>query len=145
MIKELPDKWIRKAIFTTFDNTTVDGKVVRVYDFRQTGKNAVSTYVLQTTQSNTVDDGNKCEYLWESNILLEVVSSFDATNNTGSRLLADNVLDALKDALAGGITLDVASGLKVLSQTMTFPNDLITVTQNKNVFRKFLRLELKIK
>src|SRR5690606_2414173 len=113
--------------------------------FRQTGKTATSTYVLQTTQSNTVDDGNKCEYLWESNILLEVVSSFDATNNTGSRLLADNVLDALKDALASGITLDAASGLKVLSQTMTFPNDLVTVTQNKNVFRKFLRLELKIK
>jgi hypothetical protein len=40
--------------------------------------------------------------------------------------------------------LDVASGLVVQKQIQDFPNDIVTITENENIFRKLMRLELTI-
>ena len=146
MVKALPDKWIRKAIFDAIDGIVVDTYVIPCYDTFVTSdvnSDTPSHYVLMTSQSNEVDKGNKCEYDWDSSILLDIITSYDLPGNPGSRLLADNILEAVKDA-TNDLTLDVASGLTIINQIDSFPNDISTTTKKENIFRKFLRLELKI-
>jgi hypothetical protein len=149
MIKTLPDKWIRKAIFDVINNISVvdemsgDVLVVKCYDSRVMADNDVTQYVLMTTQTNTVDKSTKCGNRWESSILLDIVTTFNGAGNYGSRLLADNILDKVR-ALTDSLTLDVASGLEVVYQSQDFPNDLVTVTSTENIYRKFMRIELLI-
>jgi len=142
MDKVLPDKWIRKAISTAINNMVVDTKTIPCYDYRVTG-NAVKNYTLITTQSNEVDKSIKCGYRWESSVLIEVFSSYSASGNTGSRLLADNILNSVRD-LTKSLTLDVASGLEVIDLDQSFPNDLVATSNNENIYRKFIRIELLI-
>ena len=149
MIKTLPDKWIRKAIFDVVNNISVvdemsgDVLVVKCYDSRVMADNDITQYVLMTTQTNTVDKSTKCGNRWESSILLDIVTTFNGAGNYGSRLLADNILDKVR-ALTDSLTLDVASGLEVVYQSQDFPNDLVTVTSTENIYRKFMRIELLI-
>tara|TARA_R110000772_G_scaffold37589_3_gene89203 strand:- start:11707 stop:12147 length:441 start_codon:yes stop_codon:yes gene_type:complete len=146
MNKKLPDSYIRKAIFDVFNGSIVDGKTINVYDTRYTSNTSeLEGYVLMTTQANDVDY-NKCSDFWESDILLEVCTLYRNTSNVGSRLFADNILEALRLALQADLDLNFAvSGLTVDNQLMTFPNDLVTNLSNATLFRKFVRLELRIK
>ena len=146
MNKKLPDSFIRKAIFDVFNGTIVDGKTINVYDTRYTSNTSeLEGYVLMATQSNTIEY-NKCSDFWESDILLEVCTLYRSTSNVGSRLFSDNILEALRLALQPDLDLNFAvSGLTVDNQLMTFPNDLVTNLNNATLFRKFVRLELRIK
>ncbi len=144
MNKVLPDEWIRKAIFDLIDQITVDEETIFCYDTRITGPLDPDFYVIMSTQSNEVDKNNKCEYFWESEILLDIRAVYRIPGNTGSRLLVDNILDAVRD-LVKDITLDVSSGLEILNIRMSFPNDLNEVNENEIIYRKFLRLDLIIK
>ena len=144
MNKSLPDKHVRKAIYTAFNNTVVDGETVKVYDSLQTNlASNEKAYILMSSQGNDVE-GNKCESFYNSDILLEVCTWYKGTGNPGSRLLADNILDKLRDTLKGGIDIS-EGGLEVISQLMSFPNDLVSNLPNGTLIRKFLRLELVIK
>ena len=141
MIKELPDKWIRKAISNDFNNIEVEGKIIPVYDSRVTGPNISEQYVLMSTQSNLVQKTNKCEDFWNSIILLDIVSMYDLPGNPGSRLLADNICNQLRSTL-NTLELDAGSGLKIITSTMSTPNDLYFATKNQIVYRKFISLSL---
>ena len=94
-----------------------------------------------STQTNDVDKSNKCEDSYESSILLDVVTSYIGAGNIGSRLLADNIMDKVRE-LTNELTLDVSSGLTILRQAQNFPNDIATITPNQNIFRKLMRIEL---
>jgi len=142
MVKSLPDKYIRKAIYTAINGIVVDGEAILCYDSRVTGK-GVDNYTLMTTQTNSVDKRTKCGYDWQSSILIEVFTRYKLTGNTGSRLLADNILDEVR-SLTDSLTLDVASGLDIVTQIQSFPNDLITETTNEIIIRKFMRIEFLI-
>lgn len=144
MNKTLPDKWIRKAIFDAFNGTIIDGETVKVYDtFATTLDDNEKAYILMSAQGNDTE-ATKCEDFWESDILLEVCTWYKGVGNPGSRLLADNILESLRNTLHPGLDL-TAGGLVVQSQLMTFPNDIGTNLPNGTLFRKFLRLELRIK
>lgn len=143
MNKQLPDKWIRKAFSDACNGMVVDSVAIPVYDYRVTGDNAPANYVLMTTQSNQVNKLSQCGYVWESELLAEVFTTYSTTGNTGSRKFADNILNEVRDRVKN-IQLDVASGLKIDIRTFSFPNDLSTITQTKNVFRKFIRIQLTI-
>lgn len=143
MTKSLPDKYIRKAIYNAINNIVVDGKTIKCYDYRVTGKTIPDYYTIITTQTNQVIKSNKCENAWQSSVLIDVFTKYNGTGNTGSRLFADNILDAVKTA-TDNLTLDVASGLSIVWQTQSFPNDLVSLTKTENVFRKFLRIEFYI-
>lgn len=142
MNKPLADKWIRKAIKEAVNNIVVDGFTIPVFDTRVTNNN-VNHFILLSTQTSNVDKANKCESRWECSILLDIVTSYNGAGNTGSRLLADNILDKVRE-LTHKITLDDNSGLKVINQTQDFPNDIATITSTQNVFRKLMRIELTI-
>tara|TARA_R110000787_G_scaffold112981_1_gene221946 strand:+ start:1711 stop:2142 length:432 start_codon:yes stop_codon:yes gene_type:complete len=143
MNKILPDEHIRTAIYNAIDGIVVDGKTVNCYDTNVTGGTIPNQYVIMSTQSNEVDKANKCEYFWDSDILLDIVTIYQNTGNTGSRLLADRIANKVRE-LTNVLTLGT-SGLTVIYQKQSFPNDLSLQTENQNVFRKFIRISLKIK
>ena len=144
MDKSLPDKWIRKAIFALIDDIVVNSETIPCYDYRATGAYVPDYYTLMTVQSNEVDPNNKCEYFWDSEIVLDIITIYQRPGNTGSRLLADDILEAIRAAIQT-VQLDVASGLEIINRTHSYPNDLNFVSDNEIIFRKFLRLSLKIK
>ena len=141
MNKSLPDKHIRKAIFDLIDAIDVDGETIYCYDTRVTGELDPDFYVIMSTQSNIVDKSSKCGHNWDSDILLDVRAVYRLPGNVGSRLLVDNILDAVRD-LVKDIELDVLSGLTITRRTLDFPNDLNEVNESEIIYRKFLRLTL---
>ena len=173
MIKQLPDSWVRKAVYTAINNCSVvdpfdttvvylqdnqgnnvqdgDGNNIQVlntilipcYDSRVPTNGNKTRYILMSTQTNRVAKTNKCEDMYESSILLDIVTIYNGTGNTGSRALADNILDKVRE-LTNNLVLDVSSNLVVQRQTQDFPNDIVSITKNQNVFRKLMRLELTI-
>ena len=143
MIKQLPDKYIRKAVFDAVNNLVVDTLTIPAYDSRVSGNVIPQHFILMTTQTNQVNQMTKCGDVWESSILIDIVTTYDGSGNTGSRLLSDNILDAVRNA-TNNLVLDVASGLVVQKQIQDFPNDIVTITENENIFRKLMRLELTI-
>jgi hypothetical protein len=137
MDKALPDKWIRKALFDLID------PLYPIYDTRVTGVDQPNEYILMTTQTADVSKVNKCEYQWDSTILLDFVTIYPRGGNTGSRLAVDDMVDDVRQEISdNGIVLD--NGLTVIWYNLSFPNDITTVTQNEVVNRKFIRIELKI-
>ena len=142
MIKPLPDKWIRKAIFDVVNNIVVDGETIRCLDRRVTGSN-LDNYILLTVQSNEVDKSIKCGDRWESSILIEIYTRYLLTGNTGSRLFADNITDEVR-ALTDTLVLDPASGLTIVTQNQSFPDDLVDTDDSYMFYRKFIRKEFLI-
>lgn len=138
----LPDKYVRKAVYTALTGLNVDGNEISTYDSNTTGANPLY-YILMTTQTNNELDGSKCGRRWFSSILLDVVTRYDGAGNTGSRLLADNIAEAAR-LLIKDLVLEVGSGLLITQRTLNFPNDITTKTDTTNIFRKFIRLELEI-
>jgi hypothetical protein len=142
MVKTLPDKWIRKAVYDVVNNITVGGETIFCYDTRLTGKPR-DNYIILSTQSNEVDKRTKCSYDWQSSILIDIFTRYKLSGNTGSRLLADNIMDAVR-GLTDTLTLDVASGLTIVTQAQSFPSDLVVETSNEIIYRKLMRIEFLI-
>ena len=147
MNKSLPDKWVRKAVSDAIDGIVVGGYIIPCFDMKVTldaQKDDPRHYIIMSTQTNEVDKRNKCEWFWESTILLDIITAFPGAGNTGSRLLADNIVDAARSALQS-LTLDAGSGLEIITQTFSFPADIGVDTNAEVIYRKFIRLELTIK
>ena len=146
MDKNIPDKWVRKAIYTAINNMTVLDQLnsqslqVPCFDSRVPTNNYKDYYVLLTTQTNRVDKRTKCDYNWESSILLDIVTKYSGSGNPGTRLFSDNILDKARE-LTNNLVLDAASNLAVIRQTQDFPNDIVSFTPDENVFRKLMRIE----
>ena len=143
MIKRLPDKYIRQAVFNAINNLVVDTLTIPAFDSRVSGNVIPDHFILMTTQTSQVNQMTKCGDVWESSILIDVVTTYDGSGNTGSRLLSENILDAVRSA-TNNLVLDVSSGLVIQKQKQDFPNDIVTITENENIFRKLMRLELTI-
>ena len=143
MNKTLPDKWIRKAVYDAVNNIVVDTITIPCYDGRVVGNIIPDHFILLTTQTSSVDKANKTESRWESSILIDIVTTYKSSGNPIPRILADNILDAVRSA-TNNLVLDASCGLIIRNQTQDFPNDIITVSGNENIFRKLMRIELTI-
>ena len=138
MVSINPDKHIRKAIFDKINNIVVSGKIIPCYDSR--GTNAPSNYVLLTAQTKEVEKSTKCDYRWTTSILIEIYTKVTSSGNTGSRLLLNDIEQAVYTLLQPKITV---SGFVNLTQNITFEySGLETATDTENIFRSFLRLNL---
>lgn len=142
MNKQLPDKWVRKAVVVAVDGLIVDTNTIECYD-SFTGASSPLNYVLVTTQSNEVEKATKCEYQWRSSVLLEVVTRKTSVGNAGSRVMAENIMDAVRNA-TDTLALDVVSGMEIVNRRQSFPNDIIQRGDGEITVRKFLRIELLI-
>ena len=137
MVSINPDKHIRKAIFDKINNIVVSGKTIPCYDSRAT--NAFSNYVLLTAQTKEVLKETKCDYEWETSTLIEIYTKVSSSGNTGSRVLLNDIEQAVYTLLNPKLTV---SGFTTITQNITFENSLETVTESEIIFRSFLRLNL---
>ena len=140
MVSINPDKHIRKAIFDKINNIVVSGKTIPCYDSRAT--NAPSNYVLLTAQTKEVLKETKCDYEWETSTLIEIYTKVSSSGNTGSRLLLNDIEQAIYTLLNPKLTV---SGFTNITQNITFENSLETITDTEIIFRSFLRLNLTLK
>ena len=140
MVTINPDKHIRKAIFDKINNIVVSGKTIPCYDSRAT--NAPSNYVLLTAQTKEVLKETKCEYELETSTLIEIYTKVSSSGNTGSRLLLNDIEQAVYTLLNPKLTVP---GFTNITQNITFENSLETITDTEILFRSFLRLNLTLK
>jgi len=134
-----PDKWVRKAIYDACNDILVSGETIPVFDVQATNFSG-DHYILMSTQS---DDPifNKCGDGWNHSIVIDVITSF--RKNHGSRLLVDQILEAIVPLL-NGLTLDAGSSMTINRVQLQFPGDFTDLTEKKVFHRKILRLELDI-
>ena len=135
-----PDKHIRKAIFDKINNIVVSGKIIPCYDSRAT--NAPSNYVLLTAQTKEVLKETKCDYEWETSTLIEIYTKVSSSGNTGSRVLLNDIEQAIYTLLLPKLTVQ---GFTNITQNITFENSLETITDTEIIFRSFLRLNITLK
>ena len=64
MTKTYPDKYIRKAIYNKLNGIDVNGNTINCYDTRVVAPDYPQHYILMSSQLNTVDKNNKCEWFW---------------------------------------------------------------------------------
>ena len=143
MNKPLPDKWIRLAVSTALNGLVVDGKAITTYDTHVTSAENPSAYILMTTQTNIELKEKKCGSEWTSSILLDIVTRYPSTGNTGSRLFADNIANEVIQ-LTHNLALSPESELEIVWQNTNPENDLSQSTENEVIFRKLIRLEFRI-
>ena len=132
-----PDKFIRKAVSDLVNNIVVSGKTIPCYDSRAT--NAPSSYMLLTAQNKEVLKETKCDYEWETSTLIEIYTKVTSSGNTGSRVLLNDIEQAVYTLLNPKLTIQVFTNI---TQNITFENSLETVTESEIIFRSFLRLNL---
>ena len=90
MQKNLPNKWIRKAVYEAIDEMVVDGYSIPCYDTYVSGANQPDFYTILSTQTSSVDKNNKCEYFWNSTINIEAVTYYPRPGLPGTKLMANN-------------------------------------------------------
>ena len=56
----LPDKYIRKAVYTALNNIVVSGNTIKCYDTRVTATTIPNHYILMSTQTAKPYDKTKC-------------------------------------------------------------------------------------
>lgn len=139
MISTNPDKYIRKAIFDLLNDIEVSGKTIKCFDSRITANAKLLNYILLTAQTKTIDKANKCEYRWNTSVLIEIFTKASSQGNTGSRVLLNDIEQAVNDLLLPQITVD---NFQVVTQNIAFSTQLETITDTENIFRSFLTLEL---
>jgi hypothetical protein len=139
MIETNPDKYIRKAVFDLVNGIVVNGKTINCFDTRVTGNAAANEYVLLTAQTKEIDKSTKCGYDWITSLLIEIYTKSSANGNSGSRVLVNDIEQAIYTLLSPKVTV-----LNYTNQTqnVTFETQLETVTTTENIFRSFIRLNL---
>lgn len=142
MVNVNPDKFIRKAVFDATNNIVVSGKIIKTFDSRLTGNANLTEYILMTAQDKDVLKNTKCEYEWESSLLIEIYTRYSSVGNTGSRLLLNDIEQAVMDVLNPKLTIQ---GFNNVTQNITYETSLETVTDTENIYRSFLRLNLILK
>ena len=134
-----PDKYIRKAVYNLTSNIVVDSNIIPCFDSRISGNADVMNYILMTAQTKDVDKATKCGNRWETSLLIEIYTKSSSAGNSGSRLLLNDIEQAVTDLLNPTIAIE---GFETLIQNITYEASLETVTDTENIFRSFLRLNL---
>jgi len=137
-----PDKYIRKVVFDLTNNIVVNSKIIKTFDSRVTGNSNLTEYILMTTQDKDVLKNTKCEYEWQCSLLIEIYTRYSSSGNTGSRLLLNDIEQAVMDLLNPKIAV---AGFTNVTQNIEYETSLETVTDSENIFRSFLRLNLTLK
>ena len=139
MININPDKFIRKAVFNLINGIVVNGKIIYSFDSRIAGNSTLTEYVLFTAQTKEVDKATKCGYRWDTSMLIEIFTKTSSAGNSGSRVLVNDVEQAILDLLSPKV---IVQGFETLTQNITFEAQLETITDTEIIFRSMLRLNL---
>ena len=139
MINTNPDKFIRKAVHTLINGIVVSGKQIFSFDSRLAGNSTLTEYVLFTAQTKEVDKATKCGYRWETSMLIEIFTKTSSAGNSGSRVLLNDIEQAIINLLNPKITVQ---GFENLTQNVTYEQQLETISDTEIIFRSMLRLNI---
>lgn len=131
-----PDKWIRKEISNRINNIVVSGNTIPCVDVNFTGETQPMYYVAMSTQTKVEANLNKCNKQWDCSILLDAITRYPGTGNTGSRVLLNDIEEKVISSMVnftveGGfdvyreIELESSSGLDGQTDTETYFRQLI--------------------
>ena len=119
---------------------TVNAISIPTYDTRVPTSQSPKAYVLMTSQNKDQSKQNKCEDFWTADILLDIVTIYPATGNTGSRVLVDDIEDEIRNR---------TQNLVVENFTVLFQNvdqsGLDNINDTSIVFRNLYRISLTLK
>lgn len=132
MAKPNPNKFIRKAIYDLVNT------VYPCFDMQVTGKLNPTQYVIISTQDKTDINANKCAHRWEVATLLDIVCIYNGAGNTGSRVVNDDMENAIRTLLEN----IVIPNYTVLIQNFEYPSNLDSSTSTQTVYRNFIRVVL---
>lgn len=130
-----PNKHIRKAIFNAVSSS------YPIFDSQVPNSNTSARYCIMSSQSKQIDKANKCDYYWETEILLQLIDIYKMPGNSGSRVAIDDMENDIF-ALISPITID---GYSVITRNYDFPDNLDNVTDTQIVYRNYIRLSLLLK
>ena len=139
MINISPDKFIRKAVFNLINGIVVNGKIIYSFDSRIAGNSTLTEYVLFTAQTKEVDKATKCGYRWDTSMLIEIFTKTSSAGNSGSRVLVNDIEQAILDLLSPKV---IVQGFETLTQNITFEQQLETINDTEIIFRSMMRLNL---
>jgi len=139
MINTNPDKYIRKAVTDLVNGIIVSGKQIFSFDSRLAGNSTLKEYILLSSQTKEVDKATKCGYRWETSLLIEIFTKTSSAGNAGSRVLVNDIEQAMLDLLSPKITVQ---GFENMTQNITFEANLETITDTEIIFRSMMRLNL---
>lgn len=133
-ISTSPNKHIRKAI------RDIINPLYPCFDFQITGNKDPQEYVLMTSQSTQIDKATKCNYRWECSLLLDIVTIYKGSGNTGSRVKGDDIQSTIYELIKN---IEIPNYI-VINRTFVFQDSLSLKTPTENIFRNFIRVELLI-
>ena len=131
-----PDKWIRKYFSETLNGLTVSGKVIPISDMRLPANS--NAYILMTTIDKSHDQETKCNKVWNFQQTLDIVTVYQG--NTGSRLLCDDIHEAVLNACEN-ITVE---HFEVYDKSYEFAPDLSSSDSTQTIFRKIIIFNIKL-
>lgn len=139
-LEKNPDKWIRKEVSARLNNQVVNTKTIQVVDVNFTGETQPLNYIAMSTQTKDEATFTKCKKQWQCTILLDCITRYLGTGNTGSRVLVndieDRVISLMKDfEIEGGF--DVYRPIEVESST-----SLDGHTGTETYFRQLIRYRI---
>jgi hypothetical protein len=132
-LQENPDKWIRKAIFDAL--TLIN---IPCFEVRQ-GQGSNNPYVIITTQSKSIEKGNKCKYHWDCNVSLEIIQRIVKTGNTASKVAINDIEKQILFIINSLVVENF-----VLLNTDYNSNSLTTNGIDENIERIIINLNFKL-
>jgi len=133
-----PNKYLRSAFFTVLNNITVSVNVIPCFDERVTGITVPKHYILLSTQTKRQNKYTKCADRWNVDILIDIVTTYPATGNTGSKLLADDIEEQVINLEE---TIILSGGYKINQRELVSSDSLVTIGTTTNVFRQLIRFQ----
>lgn len=133
-----PNKYIRKAFFDALNNISVDGNQIKCYDERVTGSTVPAHYIILSTQSKRENKYTKCSDRWDCDILIDIITTYPATGNTGSKLLAENIEEQVI-LLENSLTL--SGGFIINEKSLVSSDSQVTIGTTTNAFRQLIRFQ----
>ena len=128
-----PDKYIRKYFF---DTLTDEG--LKVYDSRQ-GLDSEDFYILLSTQSKLLEQGNKCGFNYDSTIIIEIIEVTPKQGNAGSRVLINDAEELIINSYISAEIENFNITNKNYSTT-----DLVTYGLNETIKRTIVTINFKL-
>jgi len=122
--------------FDAINNLNVDGHVIPCYNRRVTGTTVKPHYVLVTDQAKRQKKYTKCGDKWDCSILLDIITTYPATGNTGSTLLAENIEEAIINLEP---TLNLSGSYTINDRELVSSDSLTVIGTTTNVFRQLIR------
>lgn len=133
-MKRNPDKWIRKAFYDLITNNNISS----VWDMNVTGGIYPPEYVLLSTQTKLDNQITKCGGQWDCTILLDIVTRYIGTGNTGSRVRVNDI----EEGIMSYIDEINITGFKIFNIYLESSTSLDSSDKEENIYRQLMRYRL---